>query len=225
MKNTIQKILVMIIVAAMILSTFGCATMKEHKVASGAVIGGVVGAAAGAAIDSDNRGRGAAIGAGVGAAAGAGVGYLLARQAARYDKIDGVDVTKVPEEKNEVGQVVEPEHLNLKISTDVLFSQNSSALTTTGSEKLADVAAVLKDYPDNRVVVIGYTSDEGTDAYNMDLSSRRAAVVKNELIRRGVSSHRIEAIGMGESNPVADNDTEWGRSQNRRVEIEVFPTK
>ncbi|MFW5870214.1 MAG: OmpA family protein [Candidatus Sumerlaeota bacterium] len=223
--QVMRRIGVIILIAALALSTVGCATMKEHKVASGAVIGGVLGAAAGAAIDDNNRGRGAAIGAGVGAAAGAGVGYLLARQAARYEKIEDVDVTRVPEETSPSGEVVEQEHLNLKISTDVLFDQNSSALSKTGSEKLGDVADVLSDYPDNRVVVIGYTSNEGSDAYNMDLSQRRAQVVRNELVRRGVSSSRIEAVGMGESNPVAENDTEWGRRQNRRVEIEIYPTR
>jgi outer membrane protein OmpA-like peptidoglycan-associated protein len=216
-----------VLALALLVSSLGCATMKEHKVASGAVIGGVVGAAAGAAIDKDRRERGAIIGGVVGAAAGAGIGYLLERQAKRYEQIEDVDVIRVPEEKDSIGDtdIDSQEHLNLQIHSDILFKDKSSTLTAKGSEKIGEIAQVLNDYPKNRVVVVGYASNEGDEAFTMELSKRRADVVRNELIRRGVAGSRIEAVGMGESDAVADNDTAWGRSQNRRVEIKVYPVQ
>jgi outer membrane protein OmpA-like peptidoglycan-associated protein len=85
---------------------------------------------------------------------------------------------------------------------------------------LAKVAEVLKGY-DTKMTVVGHTDSSGSDSYNEQLSERRAEAVRAELIRDGVPAERLSAIGRGESEPRADNSTEAGRAQNRRVEILV----
>jgi outer membrane protein OmpA-like peptidoglycan-associated protein len=87
------------------------------------------------------------------------------------------------------------------------------------------IADALNQYPQTLARVEGHTDSTGTEAYNTDLSIRRAGAVKNLLVQRGVSSTRIEAIGFGESMPVAGNDTEAGRARNRRVEIKIAPSQ
>jgi outer membrane protein OmpA-like peptidoglycan-associated protein len=109
------------------------------------------------------------------------------------------------------------------MNSDVLFPVGSSALSDVGRGKIREIAQVLTQYPDSDVFVRGYTSSEGEDQMNFELSQRRAEVVRNELIADGVDAARVDARGMGESNPIATNDTEPGRIQNRRVEINVVP--
>ncbi|OPZ09010.1 MAG: putative lipoprotein YiaD precursor [candidate division BRC1 bacterium ADurb.BinA292] len=96
-------------------------------------------------------------------------------------------------------------------------------MTPRGKQKVAEVAAVLLEYPDSDVLVKGYASSEGAEAYNLELSERRAKAVQNELIANRVSASRIQAIGFGEADPIASNETEAGRALNRRVEIDVYP--
>jgi outer membrane protein OmpA-like peptidoglycan-associated protein len=81
----------------------------------------------------------------------------------------------------------------------------------------------MVQYPDSLVDVYGHTDSTGADQYNMDLSQRRADAVSRYLISRGVSSARLQAKGMGESYPVADNNTAEGRAKNRRVEVKITP--
>ncbi len=83
-----------------------------------------------------------------------------------------------------------------------------------------DVAAeTLRECPNIRTEVEGHTDSVGTDVYNQALSQRRAESVMSYLISHGISSSRLEAKGLGESNPIADNSTEDGRALNRRVEL------
>ena len=70
-------------------------------------------------------------------------------------------------------------------------------------------------------MVSGHTDSNGSDAYNLNLSQRRALSVKNYLVGQGVPASRIQTLGYGESSPIADNSTEYGRSQNRRVELTI----
>ncbi len=202
-------------VLALTLST-GCETMSEHKVASGAGIGALAGAAAGAAIGGhENRTAGVLIGAAAGAALGGGVGYYLDKKAQQYDEVDSVDVYKV--------ENAEDSHLRLRLSNSVLFDKNSAALTAQGTTKVAEVAEIMRKDADSHTIVKAYASEEGSEEANLALSKRRADAVRNILIANRVAPSRITSLGMGESNPVASNDTETGRMQNRRVEIEVYP--
>ena len=101
----------------------------------------------------------------------------------------------------------------------VNFDFDKSTLQPAGVPILQEAAKILKDNPAVNVQVQGYTDSIGTDAYNLRLSDRRAATVKNFLVKEGVASTRLTTKGFGESNPVATNETAEGRAQNRRVEL------
>jgi outer membrane protein OmpA-like peptidoglycan-associated protein len=102
---------------------------------------------------------------------------------------------------------------------DVLFDTNEATLTADSVETLDKAAESLKEWGDVKVEVAGYTDSRGTDEYNQNLSVRRADAVRTYLIGKGIAADRLTAKGYGESNPVADNDTDEGRSENRRVEL------
>lgn len=90
-------------------------------------------------------------------------------------------------------------------------------------DKVDAIATVMKDHPQARVQIEGFTDSRGSDAVNMRLSAERAAAVKRALEERGVDGSRIETAGRGSAQPVASNDTVDGRSQNRRVELTFVP--
>lgn len=102
---------------------------------------------------------------------------------------------------------------------DVVFDTNSDQLRPGATRHLDRLAVVLRDHPDRRVLVEGFTDSKGSDSYNLDLSTRRAATVRQALVARGVSPDRIIVQGHGEAYPVATNSTMAGRQLNRRVEI------
>jgi OOP family OmpA-OmpF porin len=101
----------------------------------------------------------------------------------------------------------------------VNFESDSATLLSSSLAVLDRVAAMLKDWPDVRVEVAGYTDSTNTDAYNQKLSERRAEAVRSYLVSQGVAADRLTAMGYGESSPVADNGTKDGRLKNRRVEL------
>jgi OOP family OmpA-OmpF porin len=103
----------------------------------------------------------------------------------------------------------------------VNFDFDKSNIRPDAAAILEDAARILRDEPDVRVSVDGHTDARGTDAYNDRLSERRAAAVVDRLVRLGVERSRLEPQGYGESRPVATNETEEGRAQNRRVELNV----
>ncbi len=105
---------------------------------------------------------------------------------------------------------------------DVLFDTDRAQLTPGGELQVAHLAEALRQMPDRRVVVEGHTDNTGSQAYNNDLSQRRADAVEGFLITQGVDPTRIVARGYGESYPVATNATAAGRQQNRRVEIVIL---
>lgn len=217
----------------------GCETMNRNRTATGAVIGGAVGTAAGALIDEDNPWRGALIGLAAGTALGGGVGYVLEKQKEAFERIEDLEVRQEQVilqqppvyTESAPGEYTSPpqsysertDALMVRVSSDVLFEQGSSALSPHGVTKVREIAGVLKEYPESDVYIRGYTSSEGDDRVNFELSQRRAQVVANELVAAGVSPSRLFPHGMGSSNPVAPNDTESGRVQNRRVELHVVP--
>jgi outer membrane protein OmpA-like peptidoglycan-associated protein len=107
----------------------------------------------------------------------------------------------------------------LTIEEPILFDFDSAVLRPGAGDALDDIAEVLAFYPDAPVQVLGHTDDVGSDAYNLDLSQRRADAVTDALVDRGVSSDRMTSEGRGLREPVASNDTDQGRAQNRRVEV------
>ncbi len=107
----------------------------------------------------------------------------------------------------------------ITLSGGLLFRSNEAILMPGAAEQLDQVAAALAATSDRNVVVEGYTDSEGSTAYNLALSQRRADAVRNYLVHKGYPAARLEAHGIGEGSPIADNSTNAGRANNRRVEI------
>lgn len=116
--------------------------------------------------------------------------------------------------------VAEPKVLKLE---GVKFAVNSAQLLQSDPNPVLDDAAqaLNTQYPDAQVEVAGHTDDQGDDAYNLDLSQRRAEAVRQYLITQGVDEARLTAVGYGETQPIADNASAAGRAENRRVELRV----
>lgn len=106
--------------------------------------------------------------------------------------------------------------------SDVFFEFDSAELKPAARQDLARLAAYVREYPDRNVVVEGHTDSQGSDSYNADLSARRAQAVSSFLVQQGVDPARLVAQGFGERHPIASNDSEAGRQQNRRVEMLVM---
>lgn len=104
---------------------------------------------------------------------------------------------------------------------DINFDLDSANLSPGDQERLAPLADYLQQHPDRNVVIEGHTDASGPDDYNRQLSQQRAEAVRNYLVSRGVSAGRIQTVGRGESVPVADNGSEAGRLQNRRIEVMI----
>lgn len=197
-------VLVPLITAGVILS--GCKSM--NKTQKGAVIGTAGGGAVGAVIGraSGNTALGAIIGAAVGGATGAVIGHKMDKQAAEIKKdVPGAKVERVGE-----GIVVE-------FNEKILFGFDRSDLSATAAGNLDKLATILEKYPETNIEVQGHTDSKGTETYNMSLSERRASTVATYLRGKGISASRITTKGYGETAPIASNDTEEGRAQNRRV--------
>ena len=177
----------------------------------GAGLGTVVGLVTGD--DADERRRNAVLGAAIGGGLGAAAGDALDKQEAQLRAQMG----------GQVDIVNTGDRLIVTLPQDILFATDSAALTGALQNDLYTVARSLNEYPNTTVNVIGHTDNTGTAAYNQDLSQRRAQAVSSVLINAGVSAGRINAIGRGEDQPVADNLTSAGRQQNRRVEIIITP--
>ncbi|MCM8856662.1 MAG: OmpA family protein [Candidatus Thiodiazotropha sp.] len=104
---------------------------------------------------------------------------------------------------------------------DVLFSTGKTELLPGAMSTIDKLAKFLAEYPEKTVLVEGHTDNVGSDAFNQDLSERRALSVKNALMQAGIDGSRIDTLGMGETTPVTDNSTSAGRLKNRRVEIVI----
>lgn len=109
------------------------------------------------------------------------------------------------------------------ISGEVLFEYNQAELRSTARQRLHAVAEALKANPSAEIVVEGHTDAVGSDQYNAQLSQRRAEAVRQFLVEEGIEMNRVRAVGRGEDEPIAENDTATGRANNRRVEIHFRP--
>ena len=191
-----------------------CSSM--NRTGRGAVIGAAGGAAVGAVIGRQvgSTARGAIIGAAVGGAAGAVIGRQMDKQAEELAaSIPGATVQRVGE-----GIVV-------TFDSGLLFPFNSTDLLPAGHDNLRNLATSLQENPDTEVLIVGHTDAVGSDSYNQNLSEQRASSAAAILASSGVPRDRIRTSGRGEMEPIADNESEAGRQQNRRVEVAIFASE
>ena len=198
---------------ALILSSCGASnTVKGGGIGTGA--GAAVGAGVGAVIGG---GKGAVWGAGIGAilggTAGAIIGNKMDKQKAELETIEGAQVESVNE----------GEAIKVTFESGILFASNSSTLNAASRTSLDKFSTSLLNNPDTDVKIYGHTDSTGSDAINNPLSQRRAESVNNYLLSKGISGNRVVYQGFGSSQPVSDNGTVSGRSQNRRVEVFILP--
>lgn len=128
--------------------------------------------------------------------------------------------SSLAEELSEL-KVEEDERGMILTLSDVVFDVDSDELNEGGERSVERVAEALKKHRQARILIEGYTDSTGSDAYNADLSERRARAVKSAFVESGIPDQRIHVEGYGEAYPVASNDTPQGRQMNRRVEIVV----
>jgi outer membrane protein OmpA-like peptidoglycan-associated protein len=196
--------------------------MQEYKKTSiGAAAGTIMGAGLGYAIGG---GRGAAAGAVIGGLIGGGIGYMMDKQEKEFKQELARSQAQTQAAILE-GVKKEQDAIILTFKSDLLFNVNSATINpgAFGSGEISRVAQIMNKYPDTTIKVIGYTDSTGSEAYNQQLSQQRAVSVMNALAAQRVNTGRMTAIGMGESNPIADNGTAEGRMQNRRVNIVIQP--
>lgn len=173
--------------------------------AGGAAVGAGVGALAG------NTAKGAILGAVIGGAAGTAIGVYMDRQARELDEeLEGATVERVGE--------------GIKVTFDsgILFGFDSYQLTSQAKSNIQEMAETLKKYEDTNILIEGHTDNVGKDNYNQRLSERRAQAVADYATSIGVDRSRIRTTGYGEEQPVAENESEAGRAENRRVEVAIF---
>lgn len=185
----------------------GCQNMGD-KTLIGAGSGAVIGAGLGTLAGGDD-GRNAAIGAAIGAIAGGAVGVYMDKQEEelrRQTAGTGVEVARIGDQ------------IALTMPSGITFDLNSAKIKPAFYDPLNDIAATLKEYPSTAVDVVGHASADGPDDYNMRLSEQRAASVQTYLVSQGVTSIRLAAYGLGETQP-----TGKGLEADRRVEIILTP--
>ena len=188
----------------------GCASLSNKE--KGAIIGATTGAAAGGVIGNQTGSttRGAIIGAVVGGTAGAIIGHQMDQQAKELQQnIPGATVARVGE------------GIAVTFASGLLYDFDSDAVKADAATNLKNLAASLQKYPNTDLLIVGHTDAVGADDYNQSLSQRRAAAAASYLASQGVSASRLRSLGRGETEPIATNDTEAGRQQNRRVEIAI----
>lgn len=201
--------------AAMLSLTLGaCAGMSNTR--KGAIIGAASGAAIGGAVGSKNGSTavGAIVGATVGGAAGAIIGRRMDRQARELEqRIPGAVVERVGE------------GIKVTFASGLLYDYDSDRVREEAARNLRSLASSLDQYPGTDLLIVGHTDADGPDGYNLDLSQRRAGAAARYLTAQGVSRDRIRTTGRGEYEPVAGNESDSGRQQNRRVEVAIYASE
>ncbi|SDY16755.1 Outer membrane protein OmpA [Lysobacter sp. yr284] len=189
-----------------------------NRTQKGALIGALAGVAAGllSGNDATERRQRALIGAGVGGLAGGAIGNYQDRQErALRERMQGTGVDVIRQGDN----------ITLNMPSNITFAFNSANLDPKFDPVLDNVASTLTEYNQTIVEVAGHTDSVGTDAVNQRLSEQRAASVGNYLMSKGLVRDRFILTGAGKTRPIASNDTEAGRAQNRRVEITLVPVR
>ena len=209
MKSTMNVIIAVALCVSISLM-IGCGASNALKGGGiGAGVGGVAGGVIGHQLG--NTAVGAIIGAAVGGTTGALIGRHMDKQAEEMRQdIENAKIERIGE--------------GIKITFDsgILFETNSSELQSVARANIESLAKILNKYPDTNILIEGDTDNTGTDEYNQKLSERRAQSVADYQKSLGVAGSRISTVGLGELNPIASNDSDYGREQNRRVEVAIF---
>jgi outer membrane protein OmpA-like peptidoglycan-associated protein len=208
MKQGIMGLTLLVTILAILLS--GCKSMTKSQ--KGAVIGGTGGAVIGGVVGHSmgNTAMGAIIGAAAGGVAGGVIGRKMDKQA-----------EEIAKEMGDAEVIREGEGIVIKFKEKVLFGYDRSDLNATAKTNLDKLKNILVKYPETNITVIGHTDSKGSDSYNQTLSESRATAVTNYASQNGIDKARLTAIGKGESDPIATNDTEEGSASNRRVEFVI----
>lgn len=213
MKFSMRHLLIGGVTAAVLAA---CAPNGEmSRAEKGALIGGVTGAIIGKTTGDKNDKRilGGAV---IGGLAGAAIGnYMDQQEAALRQQLQGTGVQVQRQDNNIV----------LTMPDAITFDFGQATLKPQFFGVLNNLADTLNQFPDTRIQVAGHTDNVGSDASNMQLSQQRANSVRTYLASAGVAPQRMQAVGFGEGHPVADNSTDAGRAQNRRVEITLIPVQ
>ncbi|MBB4152589.1 outer membrane protein OmpA-like peptidoglycan-associated protein [Sphingomonas jinjuensis] len=203
-----------------LVTTAACTTdpVTGERRISKTAIGGIGGALGGYLVGDLVGGRRdrteKILGAGIGGLAGAGIGaYMDKQERDLRARTAGTDVQVIREGDN----------LVLNIPSGITFAYDSADVQPQFRRTLDQVADTLASYNQTYVDIYGHTDSTGSDAYNQQLSLRRADAVARYLEGRGVVAPRIGTRGFGETQPIAPNDTDAGRAANRRVEIKIVP--
>lgn len=189
-----------------------------NRTQRGAVIGAVAGAVIGllSGDDATERRQHALIGAGVGGLTGGAIGrYQDNQERALRERMQGSGVEVVRQGDN----------ITLDIPSGVTFAFDSAKINPAFHGTLDRMAETLREYGQTIVEVAGHTDNVGTEEYNQRLSVQRAQAVGDYLVARGVNRERLIVTGAGETRPVASNETEGGRAENRRVEMTIVPLR
>jgi len=198
------------IIGALCILNAGCHSVNKTQrgAAIGAGTGGIVGAFIGKS--AGNTALGAIIGGALGGTAGAFIGHTMDSQAAEIKQtVPGDTVTR------------EGEGIIVKFDSGILFDVGKNDLRPEAQTNLQNLAVSLQKNAQTNILIIGHTDNSGVEANNNDLSMQRAGTVKSYLGMNGIDSTRLSTQGKGDTEPIADNNTIAGRSQNRRVEIVI----
>ena len=197
----------------------GCASTSEtddggsDKAVTGAIIGGIIGGVAANNTGKQSSGK-TAMGVIGGAAAGGVIGHQFDKKETQLKQIAAErDASEMEVER------VREDLLKVSVSSEASFGVDQTKIKPAFRPTLKKVAGVLKGDTSQRIQVVGHTDSTGSEAYNQELSIKRARATKNFLVKQGVARKQISVEGRGESEPRADNATAAGRAQNRRVEI------
>ena len=196
--------------ALVVVWSAACASLSKKE--QGAAIGAAAGTVAGGIIGNQTGSttRGAIIGAVVGGTVGAVIGHQMDQQAKQIQQnVPGATVARVGE------------GIAVTFASGLLYDFDSDVVRPDAAQNLRALAASLTQYPNTDLLIVGHTDAVGTGEYNQTLSERRAAAAANYLVAQGVDRARLRAVGRGETEPIAANDTEAGRQANRRIEIAI----
>ncbi|MES1945863.1 outer membrane protein A precursor [Salinisphaera sp. C84B14] len=219
-RSTTPKNSAILLVALLCTALFvtACAGDPNRKTKIGAGVGAVLGGIAGSQL-GDKSGTNAAIGAAVGALAGGASGrYMDNQQKELNEKLQAEQARDVLNLTRLSGDA-----LKIGVASDASFAVDSATLSGNAQSTFNKIAETLKNYDKTAIHVVGHTDSTGSDEYNMKLSQQRAQAVAQFLTSRGVDSQRVLTWGRGETQPIATNDTEAGRAENRRVDIVIKP--